>query len=122
MRDQHFLDEAQEDAKRSHLYDGVPLVIEGGPGTGKTTTMIQRLKFLISAQALEEHDAPLTAEQIMAITNVNVRDTNWLYFSPTEKLLSYLQANMRGEYLNANENNTITLENFFKKVILMNQV
>ena len=118
LRDQHFLDEAQEDAKRSHLYDGVPLVIEGGPGTGKTTTMIQRLKFLISAQALEEHDAPLTAEQIMAITNVNVRDTNWLYFSPTEKLLSYLQANMRGEYLNANENNTTTLDNFRNKMLM----
>lgn len=118
LRDQHFLDIAQEDAKRSHLYDGVPIVIEGGPGTGKTTTMIQRLKFLISPQALEEYEAPLTEEQILAITDINVRDSNWLYFSPTEKLLLYLQANMQGEYLNANENNTTTLDNFRNKMLM----
>lgn len=118
LRDQHFLDNDQEDAKRSHLYDGVPIVIEGGPGTGKTTTMIQRLKFLISAQALEEHETLLSEEQIYAITDVNVRDNNWLYFSPTEKLLYYLQANMQGEYLNANENNTTTLDNFRQKMLM----
>ena len=118
LRDQHFLDIAQENAKRSHLYDGVPIVIEGGPGTGKTTTMIQRLKFLISPQALEEYEAPLTEEQIFAITDINVRDSNWLYFSPTEKLLLYLQANMQGEYLNANENNTTTLDSFRNKMLM----
>lgn len=118
LRDQHFLDLAQEDAKRSHLYDGVPIVIEGGPGTGKTTTMIQRLKFLISPQALEEYEAPLTEEQILAITDINVRDNNWLYFSPTEKLLLYLQANMQGEYLNANENSTTTLDSFRNKMLM----
>lgn len=118
LRDQHFLDEAQENAKRSHLYDGVPLVIEGGPGTGKTTTMIQRLKFLISPQALEEYEAPLTPEQILALTDINVRDNNWLYFSPTEKLLSYLQSNMRNEYLNANEYNTTTLDSFRNKMLM----
>lgn len=48
LRDQHLLDEYQEDAKRSHIYDGIPVLIEGGPGTGKTTTVIQRLKFLTS--------------------------------------------------------------------------
>lgn len=118
LRDQHFLDIAQEDAKRSHLYDGVPVVIEGGPGTGKTTTMIQRLKFLISPQSLEEYNAPLSEAQIIALTDVNVRDRNWLYFSPTDKLLYYLQANMRGEYLNANEDNTTTLENFRHKMLM----
>lgn len=118
LRSQHILDEAQENAKRSHLFDGVPVVIEGGPGTGKTTTMIQRLKFLISPIALEEHDAPLTQEQILSLTDVNVRDTKWLYFSPTEKLLSFLQANMRSEYLNANENNTTTLDNFRSKMLM----
>ena len=118
LRDQHFLDIAQDDAKRSHLYDGVPLVIEGGPGTGKTTTMIQRLKFLISPQSLEEYSAPLSEAQIIALTDVNVRDRNWLYFSPTDKLLYYLQANMQGEYLNANEDNTTTLDNFRHKMLM----
>ena len=55
LRDQHFLDLAQDEAKRSHLYDGVPLVIKGRPGTSKTTTTIQREKLLIAPQALEEY-------------------------------------------------------------------
>ena len=118
LRSQHILDETQEDAKRSHLFDGTPIVIEGGPGTGKTTTMIQRLKFLISQQALDEYNAPLTSEQIVSLTNPNTRDTNWLFFSPTDKLLSFLQDNMRGEYLNANENNTTTLESYRNKILM----
>ena len=118
LRSQHILDESQESAKRSHLYDGVPMVIEGGPGTGKTTTMIQRLKFLISPIALDEYDVPLTKEQIENLTNMNVRDSQWLFFSPTEKLLHFLQENMKAEYLNANEENTTTLENFRSKMLM----
>ena len=59
LRSQHILDPTQEMAKRSHFYDGVPIVIEGGPGTGKTTTMIQRLKFLLDTDALSDYQLPL---------------------------------------------------------------
>lgn len=118
LRSQHILDEAQEDAKRSHFYDGVPIVIEGGPGTGKTTTMIQRLKFMISKEALDDYDIPLTQEQINSLTDPNVRDLKWLFFSPTDKLLMFLQNNMRAEYLNANENNTTTLDTFKSHILL----
>lgn len=118
LRTQHLLDEAQEDAKRSHLYDGVPVVIEGGPGTGKTTTMIQRLKFLISPIALEEYEVPLTKGQIDNLTDMSVRDNHWLFFSPTDKLLHFLQENMKAEYLNANEDNTTTLKSFRPKILM----
>ncbi len=118
LRSQHILDETQEDAKRSHFYDGVPIVIEGGPGTGKTTTMIQRLKFMISKEALDDYDVPLSREQIDSLTDPNVRDLNWLFFSPTDKLLMFLQNNMRAEYLNANENNTTTLDTFRSHILL----
>lgn len=118
LRSQHLLDEAQEDAKRSHLYDGVPVVIEGGPGTGKTTTMIQRLKFLISPIALEEYEVPLTKGQIDNLTDMSIRDNHWLFFSPTDKLLHFLQENMKAEYLNANEDNTTTLESFRSKILM----
>lgn len=118
MRSQHILDESQEDAKRSHLYDGVPIVIEGGPGTGKTTTMIQRLKFLISAQALEDYDAPLSEEQINELTDYATRNKNWLFFSPTRQLLGFLRQNMTEEDLNANDQNTTVLDQFCSDMLI----
>lgn len=118
LRSQHILDPYQEDAKRSHIYDGVPIVIEGGPGTGKTTTMIQRLMFLLSYQALTEYDAPLTEKQIETLTDPGDRDKHWLFFSPTEKLLQYLRDNMREEGLKANDRNTRTIAKFRKKAML----
>lgn len=118
LRSQHILDENQEEAKRSHLFDGIPIVIEGGPGTGKTTTVIQRLKFLISAAALRDYEANLTDKQINELTDVNLRDKNWLFFSPTDKLLGFLRNNMVEEELKANEFNTTILPTFCKKILL----
>lgn len=117
LRSQHILDTYQEDAKRSHIYDGVPVVIEGGPGTGKTTTVIQRLKFLLSKPSLEEYGAPLTPAQLERFTDPARWNQQWLFFSPTDLLLQYLRNNMHAEELNANENNTRTIERF-RKVML----
>lgn len=117
LREQHILEAAQIDARDAHLYDGVPLIIEGGPGTGKTTTVIQRLKFLISKKALEEHDTPLTDEQMSRVSDPMTRDRNWLFFSPTEKLLMYLRQNMIGEDLRPDEDNTTILPKFSKKIV-----
>jgi hypothetical protein len=112
LRSQHLLDEFQEDAKRSHLYDGTAIVIDGGPGTGKTTTTIQRLKFLLSEESLKEYEAPLTAAQIEYLTEPREWNNRWLFFSPTDLLLQYLRNNMAQEELIATENNTRTLERF----------
>ena len=118
LRSQHILDPVQEDTKRCHMYDGVPVVIEGGPGTGKTTTMIQRLKFLIDKVALTDYQTPLTNAQIENITNPAIVNQNWLYFSPTQKLLTFLRDNMREEDLHANEHNTTTLDTFAKRILI----
>lgn len=117
LRSQHLLDEYQEEAKRSHIFDGIPIVIEGGPGTGKTTTMIQRLKFLLSYQSLEEYNAPLTKVQIEKLTDPETRDNNWLFFSPTDLLLQYLRENMRQEGLRANDQNTRTVAKYRNKIM-----
>ncbi len=118
LRSQHLLDQYQEDAKRSHIYDGTPIVIDGGPGTGKTTTMIQRLMFLLSYQALIEYEAQLTENQIEILTDQRERDNHWLFFSPTDMLLQYLRDNMREEGLRANDRNTRTIAKFRKKTML----
>ena len=117
LRAQHILDPSQEEAKRSHLYDGVPVLIDGGPGTGKTTTMIQRLKFLLSDVALREN-TEMAENDIIELTNPNSIDTKWIFFSPNTLLLEYLRNNMREEEMIANDGNTFTLEQFRKKMLL----
>ena len=117
LRAQHILDPSQEEAKRSHLYDGVPVLIDGGPGTGKTTTMIQRLKFLLSDVALREN-TEMSENDIVDLTNPNSIDTKWIFFSPNTLLLEYLRNNMREEEMIANDGNTFTLEQFRKKMLL----
>ncbi len=112
LRSQHILDPFQEDAKRSHIYDGVPLIIDGGPGTGKTTTVIQRLKFLLSKESLEEYGAPLTKEQLESFADPNQLTKKWLFFSPTVLLLDYLKDNMQNEGLVVGEDNCKTIERF----------
>ncbi len=117
LRSQHILDPYQESAKRAHIYDGIPLVIDGGPGTGKTTTVIQRLKFLLSKKSLEEYEAPLTPEQLNRFEDLRQAQNLWLFFSPTDLLLQYLRDNMLAEELIANDNNTRTIEKFRDKML-----
>lgn len=116
LRSQHILDPSQEEAKRSHLYDGVPLVIEGGPGTGKTTTMIQRLKFLLDKDALNDYESPLTQRQINELTDYLA--DKWLFFSPSPLLLRFLMNNMNTEGLSAVEGkNIITIADFRQSML-----
>ncbi len=61
LRDQPMLDEYQEDVKRSKILDG-SLIINGGPGTGKTTSLIQRINYLTSS-TIEEEIGELNKEQ-----------------------------------------------------------
>lgn len=113
LRRNPVLDKHQDKAKFSNLYNGVAEVINGGPGTGKTTTMIQRLKLLIDRGDLEDYienndDCKLSKEQLDIISSTS---DNWIYFSPTDLLKKYLQDNMSYEGLpNANHRTTVWKE------------
>lgn len=117
LRSQHLLDPYQEEAKRSHVFDDVPIIIEGGPGTGKTTTMIQRLKFLLSKEVLDEYENQLTETQKAYLINGENIHNRWLFFSPTDLLLLYLRANMVEEGLTATSENTRTLPKFRQMIM-----
>ena len=81
LRDQPMLDEYQEDVKRSKILDG-SLIINGGPGTGKTTSLIQRINYLTSP-TIEEEIGELNKEQRDVLYNPH---TDWVFYSPTEFL------------------------------------
>ena len=115
LRKQPLLDEAQEKVKRSHLYDGIPIVIEGGPGTGKTTTVIQRLKFLTTKTVLNEYEVSISENQKILVSDVNHK--SWIFVSPTKLLLQYLRDNMQYEGLATTEENTIVIDDFRTKMI-----
>ena len=95
LRYQPILDPIQESIKRSKIFDG-SLIINGGPGTGKTTSLIQRIKFLISP-SIEEYTT-LNQSQKDILFNQN---TSWIFYSPNELLALFLRNSMKMEELTA---------------------
>lgn len=113
------LDESQDRAKFSNIYNGVAEVINGGPGTGKTTTMIQRLKFLIDKDDIEDYienndDCHLSKSQLEVIAS---SADKWIYFSPTDLLKRYLQDNMSYEGLPKAIQRTNVWKDFLKNAV-----
>lgn len=98
LRDQHILDPQQEKIKRSNIFNS-PLIINGGPGTGKTTSLIQRIKFLVSP-TIEEYKENLSREQKEKLFDPK---NGWVFFSPNKLLALFLENNMTNEGLLANE-------------------
>lgn len=95
LRYQPILDPIQDSIKRSKIFEG-SLIINGGPGTGKTTSLIQRIKFLISP-TIEEY---VTLNQTQKNILFNQK-TSWIFYSPNELLALFLRNSMKMEELSA---------------------
>ena len=95
LRYQPILDPNQEKIKRSKIFDGT-LIINGGPGTGKTTSLIQRIKFLISG-SIEEYIVLNPSQKQLLYS----QKTSWIFYSPNELLALFLRNSMKMEELAA---------------------
>lgn len=105
LRFNPILDPIQNRIKTQNLFNGVTIVIDGGPGTGKTTTMIQRLKYLTDWGAIEEDFINEINHYRLTVTqrdhlNVAIKEQrDWMFFSPSELLKEYLADAMNREGL-----------------------
>lgn len=100
LKYQPILDPWQEEYKRNNFFNGTTAILDGGPGTGKTTTLIQRIKFLIDDAALQDYSDHLNQNQINHISHAS---TNWVFYTPNELLKLYLKESMVREGLLAND-------------------
>lgn len=113
LRIQPILDPIQEEIKRSKIFAG-PLVIDGGPGTGKTTTLIQRIKFLIDPTIVEYW--PQGQGLLESLQGPN----GWIFFSPSKHLLTFLRQAMIEEGLKATDNRSKVWRDYLNNEILHN--
>jgi len=120
LRHQPILDPWQEEIKRSHIFNAT-IAIDGGPGTGKTTSLIQRIKFLIDKVAMADYLPNLTKEKKDKLFN---EQSNWVFFSPNELLKLFLKNNMTSEGLIADDKRVLVWEDYkgviIKKYKLLN--
>lgn len=97
LRDQPILDKYQDSIFR--INPKAPLIVTGAPGTGKTTLLIKRIKFL-SSESIEQYrnDFQLSASDIQTLKKVN----SWTLFTPNEVLKLFLKDALGAELLNTN--------------------
>ena len=120
LRFNPILDPVQNRIKTSNLFDGT-IVIDGGPGTGKTTTMIQRLKYLTDDYAINEDSKEglnkykLTATQRQNLFDLIDSGRDWVFFSPSDLLKEYLADAMNKEGLTNTKSKVWSWKEFLKK-------
>lgn len=104
LPDQAILDPAQDEIFRLPLQ--TRLLIDGAPGTGKTTVLLKRL----SQKTKREF---LTDEESKAIRDEDWQDgRNWMLFTPSDLLKVYLKEAMAKELLPASDDHVKVYRTF----------
>jgi uncharacterized membrane protein len=108
IRQKFLLDKDQNKIKRAKLFNG-PLVISGGPGTGKTTLLIHRIQYMLDPEIEKDEKLTivLTEEEKSFLRN---QKTGWIFFTPTDLLKKYLENAMVAEGLEAHDETVKTWE------------
>ena len=105
MRYSLIVDPIQTRIKSQNLFDGKTVIINGGPGTGKSTTMIHRLAYLTDTFAIDEDEEKkifcykLNSTQRKHLREAIAAQRDWMFFSPSQMLKEYLAEAMRKEGL-----------------------
>lgn len=113
LRYQPTLDPIQDKVKSSKIFNG-HLIINGGPGTGKTTSLIQRIKFLTSSTIEEFVVVPKDKTEILFD-----QTKNWQFFTPNNLLALFLRTSMREEKLIASDQTVRVWEDY--KLVLFKE-
>lgn len=104
LQDLAIVDQRQDDIFRVPI--STFLLIDGAPGTGKTTTLIKRLaqktnpEFLLENNEIRKGDVELLRTAFKG-------PTNWALFIPSELLRGYLKEALAQEHLAATEDNVL---------------
>ena len=123
LRFNPILDPVQNRIKTQNLFNDVTIIIDGDPGTGKTTTMIQRLKYLTDWDAIEEdfregtNRYGLSAAQRNSLKTSIDQDRDWVFFSPSELLKEYLKEAMDKEGLTKIGTKVWSWDEYRKRII-----
>lgn len=106
LRDQSVMNKVQDEIFRLPIDKQV--MLEGPPGTGKTTTLIKRLsQKLALTQEREEEFRTVTEHQL-----AGDHSTSWIMFSPTALLEHYLREAFARDNVPASQDRIQTWTNF----------
>ena len=95
LRNQPKLDSEQLRVKQLQILDG-QVVIHGGPGTGKTTALLDRINLLTDTETIREHVPGLSD---VALHRLEDPHTAYRLFTPNELLAHYLSEAMSAKGL-----------------------
>lgn len=106
LRDQSVMNKVQDEIFRLPIDKQV--MLEGPPGTGKTTTLIKRLSQKLTLTPEREEDLRAVTEHQLA----GDHQTSWIMFSPTALLEHYLREAFARDNVPASQDRIQTWTNF----------
>ena len=110
LRDQKTLDKTQDDIFRLPIDSR--LMLSGPPGSGKTTTLIKRIRNKTNLEDLVKEE---TAAILPKIGDPDQHESSWLIFTPNESLSYYLTEAFNRENVNITQEQRWTWASYSRR-------